>query len=99
MSNVYQIELNDHFHEFVTKLVASGQYQDASDVFRDGLRLLERQDQKRKEKLALLKSLADEGFRELDQGLGIEFKTRKELRDMIRGIGRDVATNVGEKQP
>lgn len=95
MSNVYQIELNDPFHEFVTSLVASGQYQDASDVFRDGLRLLERQDQKRKEKLALLKSLADEGIRQLDQGQGIEFRSREELRAILQRPSVDASQVTG----
>ena len=99
MSTNYQFESNEHFDEFIKQQVASGRYADANEVIRQGLRLLEAEDERRKEKLRLLKSLAEEGFRELDQGLGIEIKSRKELRRFIREIGRDVQARAANQQP
>ena len=37
------ISLNPHFDSFINKLVNSGQYNSASEVVREGLRLLEQQ--------------------------------------------------------
>jgi antitoxin ParD1/3/4 len=38
------VVLTDHQSEFVDSLVASGRYQNASEVMRSGLRLLEREE-------------------------------------------------------
>ncbi|MFM8478710.1 MAG: type II toxin-antitoxin system ParD family antitoxin [Planctomycetaceae bacterium] len=35
------VNLTEHYSEFVDQLVASGRYKNASEVVRDGLRLLE----------------------------------------------------------
>jgi len=38
------VVLSQHQHELVDALVASGRYQNASEVLREGLRLLQRQE-------------------------------------------------------
>lgn len=85
MSTFYEIELDEHFDAFVKEQVASGRYRDANDVFYDALRMLENRIERDREKLELLKSLAEEGTRQLDQGQGIEFRDREELRAILRG--------------
>ena len=66
------VNLTEHYSEFVDQLVASGRYKNASEVFRDGLRLLELKTSEGEQRLALLRSLAVEGFDQIDQGQGIE---------------------------
>lgn len=90
------VKLTEHFTEFVHAQVASGQYNDTNEVLCAGLRLLERQAAKDREKLALLKALAEEGFRQLDQGQGIEFRDRKELRKLIRRARKATPVRRGE---
>jgi antitoxin ParD1/3/4 len=85
------VNLTDHFDRFVENQVESGKYANASEVFRAGLRLLEQQSRSEEEKLALLRSLAANGFRSLDEGNGITIEGESSLREAIARIGKNVA--------
>jgi len=85
------INLTEHYDRFVGELVGAGRYKNASEVLRAGLRLLEQQTQTEVEKLTLLKKLAADGFRSLDQGQGVSITSENELRNVIAKIGRQAA--------
>lgn len=85
------VNLTEHYSQFVDSLIASGQYKNASEVFRAGLRLLEQSTAVDEQKLSLLRKLADEGFDELDQGRGLELPTVKSLKSHIARLGRRAA--------
>jgi antitoxin ParD1/3/4 len=53
--------LGSRFEAFVRGLVQSGRYNNASEVVREGLRLLEDRERLRETKLAKLRRLAEEG--------------------------------------
>lgn len=91
------IELTEHFDRFVAEQVEAGRYQNASEVLRAGLRLLERRTRAEEQKLALLRELASDGFRTLDQGQGVSLSSVSELRNAIARIGRR-ASKAGESQ-
>ena len=57
--------LGGHFEGLIRTLVSSGRYASASEVVRDGLRLLEEREQTREAKLAALKADIQAG---LDSG-------------------------------
>ncbi|MBX3414231.1 MAG: type II toxin-antitoxin system ParD family antitoxin [Pirellulales bacterium] len=84
----HQIELTDHFDEFVATQIATGRFRDASEVLRAGLSLLELQAREDEERLAELRRLAEEGFKDIEEGRGIEFDSPEELREFISEIGR-----------
>lgn len=56
------VALGSHFEEFIKVQVSSGRYNNASEVVRDGLRLLQDQEDLRRAKLEWLRA-------ELQQGL------------------------------
>lgn len=87
------INLTDHYHELVEELVASGQYQNASEVIRAGLHLLEKRAREDEEKVKLLRSLAQEGFSQLDQGKGLVLNGEDELREAVTRIGKRAASS------
>lgn len=62
------VVLSQHQHELVESLVKAGRYQNASEVLRDGLRLLERQELENAAKVAALRGAAETGWLDLATG-------------------------------
>jgi len=62
------ISLTPHLQEFVDQRVASGRYQSASEVIREGLRLLEERDLRRQAARRELQTKIDEGLAAADRG-------------------------------
>ena len=69
------VSLGDHFEAFVDGKVASGSYQNASEVIRAGLRLLEQEDMK----ITLLRKAIEEG---LGSGLAEDYDPKKHLAEL-----------------
>lgn len=81
------INLTEHYDRFVVEQLNTGHYRNISEVMRAGLRLLEQQTREHQKKLEVLRALAAEGFRQLDQGEGIQLHGRRELEDFVHGVG------------
>lgn len=62
------VVLSQHQHELVETLVESGRFQNASEVLRQGLRLLERQEAEDAARLAALRQAAEQGWSDLTLG-------------------------------
>ena len=82
------VNLTEHYSDFVDHMIASGRYKNASEVLRAGLRLLEQRTTEEEQKVALLRSLAAEGFEQIDQGEGIELPNQQRLSAHIAELGR-----------
>ena len=80
--------LGDHFEGFVKDLVASGRYSSASEVLRDGLRLLEEAQMLREAKLTKLRELIQEG---IDSGDAGDWNMDEFLAEMKAKTSRDAA--------
>jgi antitoxin ParD1/3/4 len=63
MATSYSI--GKHFEAFIERLIASGRYSTASEIIRDGLRLIEEREQDREAKLEWLRAEIQKG---LDSG-------------------------------
>lgn len=59
------VVLTQHQHELVELLVQSGRYQNASEVLREGLRLVEREQAEESAKIAVLRRAAELGWSDL----------------------------------
>jgi antitoxin ParD1/3/4 len=62
------VSLTPELDRLIQEKVASGRYQTASEVVREGLRLLDAQDQLRAAQLAQVRSKIDRGLKQLDAG-------------------------------
>lgn len=62
------VVLSQHQHELVDALVKSGRYRNASEVLRDGLRLLEKREQSDAAKLMALQKVTEQGLSDLSAG-------------------------------
>ena len=62
------VVLTEHLDEVIDQLVETGRYQNASEVLRDGLRMVEQREAREKAKLAALKEAAAIGFRDIEEG-------------------------------
>ncbi len=88
------INLTEHFDRFVERQVQDGKFKNASEVLRAGLRMLEQQTLSESEQLDLLRTLAADGFKSLDQGRGLAIPNEQALRETISNIGRRAAKSV-----
>lgn len=65
------INLTDALDRFVAEQVGSGQFQNASEVVREGLRLLKTQQAQHAAKLEALRKAVQEGWDSFDRGEGV----------------------------
>ncbi|MGH9763248.1 MAG: type II toxin-antitoxin system ParD family antitoxin [Blastocatellia bacterium] len=80
------VSLTPELEKLVSDQVKSGRYKSASEVVREGLRLI----RLREEKLQVLRREIDNGVKSLECGEGIEYQSVKELFD-------DVEAEAGKK--
>lgn len=84
------VVLTDHQAELVDALVRSGRYQNASEVLREGLRLVERSAAEDAARLDALRKAAQTGWSDLDAGRYVEVE-EDELGEFIGRLGRRAA--------
>jgi antitoxin ParD1/3/4 len=76
--------VGERFERFISHQVESGRFNNASEVVRAGLRLLENEETK----LAELRRLIDEGDADLAAGRGISFDSPEQFAAVIKAGGR-----------
>jgi antitoxin ParD1/3/4 len=90
------INLTDHFDRFVAAEVGSGRYGNASEVVREGLRLMERRKREERAKLKWLRDAVHEGLDQIEGGEGVELGSMGALKAELGRIGAE-ATAVFER--
>lgn len=84
------VVLTDHQAELVERLVSSGRYQNASEVLREGLRLLERQEAHAKACLKALRDAARLGIADIEAGRYRTFDSPADLNHHLDMLRNDV---------
>ena len=91
------INLTDHFDRLVAAEVGSGRYGNASEVVREGLRLIERRNQEERAKLKWLRGAVKDGLDQIDRGEGLEFRSIDELDRHIDQLGKEASSELAAK--
>lgn len=93
------VNLTEHFDSFIETGISSGRFSNASEVVREGLRLLEQHEAEDRAKLEWLRSSARDSFSALDRGEGIAFHSIDDLAAFIDQTGEELAINIGVAKP
>jgi antitoxin ParD1/3/4 len=84
------VVLTDYQAELVDRLVSSGRYQNASEVLREGLRLVEGQEAEGKARLKALRDAARVGVADIEAGRYRAFNAPADLEHHLSTL-RDIA--------
>jgi antitoxin ParD1/3/4 len=90
------VVLTDHQEELIDSLVRSGRYQNASEVLREGLRLVERREAEDAAKLRVLRKAAAAGFGALNQGEFKEFDSIDDLQAYLNAVSDKIISSADE---
>ena len=87
------VVLTDYQAELVERLVASGRYQNASEVLREGLRLVEDQEAQSKARIKALRDAARLGIADINAGRYRTFESPTELSRHLSAVRDDVLSS------
>ena len=80
------VVLTQYQATYVEGLVSSGRYQNASEVLREGLRLVEQKENEAAAKLEALRSATAKGVSDIEAGLYAEFDSASGLSTHLQSI-------------
>lgn len=81
------VNLTEHFEDFIEAGVSSGRFSNASEIVREGLRLLEQREAEDRAKLDWLHSAAHNAFEAIERQEGTVFSSMDDLVDFIHQTG------------
>lgn len=91
------VVLTDHQQEVIESLVQSGRYQNASEVLREGLRLVQQRESEDAARLAALKAAAEVGWGDIEAGRYRELR-EEDLADFIGELGVRASQQVRNRR-
>lgn len=92
-----QVVLTEHHAKIIDRLVKSGRYRNASEVLREGLRMIERREALEDAKLEVLREAARIGFADIDRGRFVDVSD-DQLEDYIGELGRKAREHIGKER-
>ena len=88
------VNLTEHFDRFIETGITSGRFSNASEVVREGLRLLEQREQEDKARIDWLRGAAKEGFDAADRGDYVTLRSDREIDDFVDQVRREVSEKL-----
>jgi len=80
------VVLTTHQASFVERLVSTGRYQNASEVLREGLRMVEQREAEDATRLEALRSMVMVGLTDFERGQYATFESGEELRGHLASL-------------
>ena len=91
------VVLTDYQAQYVNSLVASGRYQNVSEVLRDGLRLVERRDADEQARLEALREAARIGIMDMREGRSRQFDDAIDLHQHLASLAKTAIADQGSR--
>lgn len=92
------VDLTEHLDHFIESGIESGRFRDASDVVREGLRLLEQRESEDQARIGWLRSAAQQAFGQIDRGEGDAFHSMEEFGSYIDQLGEEVSAEIAAER-
>jgi antitoxin ParD1/3/4 len=80
------VHLTEHFDHFIEAGINSGRFSNASEIVREGLRLLEQREQEDQAKLEWLRAAAKESFDAIDRGDFTALRSPAEIATFVQQL-------------
>ena len=88
------VNLTEHLDHFIETGVTSGRFSNASEVVREGLRLLEQREREDQAKIEWLRAAAKEGFDDIERGEFVTLRSGQEIDDFVDQVRREVSEKL-----
>jgi antitoxin ParD1/3/4 len=92
------VNLTEHFDRFIENGITSGRFSNASEVVREGLRLLEQREQEDKAKLEWLRTAVKEGIDDIERGDYVTLHSGQEIDSFMRRLRKEAGGKRGTKR-
>lgn len=92
------VVLTDHQDSFVDRLVRSGRYQNASEVLREGLRLVEREAEEERARIEALRHAAQLGIADVKAGRIQSFGSADDLDQHFGAIAESAIESARARE-
>jgi antitoxin ParD1/3/4 len=92
------VHLTEHFDKFIDAGIKSGRFSNASEIVREGLRLLEQREEEDRAKLEWLRKAAKEGFDAIDRGDFIVLNSDEDIDRFMTDIHDEVSAELAAER-
>lgn len=90
------VNLTPHLDAFVETGITSGRFSNASEIVREGLRLLEQREAEDQARIQWLRNATEEAFAAFDRGEGIELSSPEQIDDFVNGVWEEVQAELSK---
>jgi antitoxin ParD1/3/4 len=80
------VSLSDQFDSFIAAGIEEGRYSNASEVVREGLRLLQQREAEDRAKIEWLRGAVQEGVDAIERGEYVTLRSPEEIASHLRGL-------------